>query len=726
MRASLLWLLLAMPACTWVSKADVEGRLGEVDDDADGFIASEDCDDDDGTIFPGAEEVWYDGIDANCGDDDDYDADADGVTKATDCDDEEPETYPGAADAWYDGVDSDCGGEDDYDADADGFVTDDYVGLATTNAQGTGALPGGDCDDADATINPDAVDVWYDGVDTDCAGEDDYDADADGYVPDTYEGLETTYVEGSGALPAGDCDDEADTTYPGASDDWYDGVDADCAEDDDYDHDGDGHQIDGVGDDCDDDDALAFPGAIETLEDGVDQDCDGGDSTFPFDGLGEGTTFEVTTGHNLRVAANSADLFLSVSAQEMTWTTTSTSTTYHDAAVAMDFELADLHEGGVSQLLAWAYHLTDPTSYYLTFGQGFVATEEAIFGATGLNRPGTTRTLRVGGRTFSSVTPVGQSYTISGDYADFSAITVALDGDGDLHAVGCDASSGPAQYVWADLSELYSTGTVSLSLDIMSEISDFVADTCTLHFEDDPSVGTLLATQDGLMTSTELSITETGRYPFEPYDATAGLRGWDWIVGVDTGADTGIDTGRDTGIDTGTDTGIDTGIDTGTDTGTDTGADTGTDTGADTGTVEDDGIMRPFLAESYAPYDIEIVMDGADLYRVFYDGLTGDIVVVNAASEAWTVTSVSAPTPVRAMVAADGTLYLAWAAEGEAWMAWGQPDGTAWTSVSADPGFDVEEAAIWVSGDATDTTFDLVLAALGSESLLVGTARVTP
>ena len=43
-----------------------------VDEDGDGFPASEDCDDQDETIFPGAEEVPGDGVDQNCnGEDDD-------------------------------------------------------------------------------------------------------------------------------------------------------------------------------------------------------------------------------------------------------------------------------------------------------------------------------------------------------------------------------------------------------------------------------------------------------------------------------------------------------------------------------------------------------------------------------------------------------------------------------------------------------------------------------
>ncbi len=58
--------------------------------DADGDRVGDcegDCDDEDATAYPGAEETWYDGIDSDCAGDDDYDADADGVDASEDCDD---------------------------------------------------------------------------------------------------------------------------------------------------------------------------------------------------------------------------------------------------------------------------------------------------------------------------------------------------------------------------------------------------------------------------------------------------------------------------------------------------------------------------------------------------------------------------------------------------------------------------------------------------------------
>ncbi len=77
------------------------------------------------------------------------------VADNTDCDDEDPTVHPGAEDAWYDGVDSDCDRADDHDADADGWTW-----------QGSG---GEDCDDDDPAVHPGTID-WSDDADTDCDG----------------------------------------------------------------------------------------------------------------------------------------------------------------------------------------------------------------------------------------------------------------------------------------------------------------------------------------------------------------------------------------------------------------------------------------------------------------------------------------------------------------------------------------------------------------------------
>ncbi len=189
------------------------------------------------------------------------DVDGDGYgsvgTGGEDCDDADTTINPGVPETWYDGVDSDCAGDDDYDQDGDGFRPPEHGGE--------------DCVDTDAAAFPGAPDTWYDGVDSDCAGNDDYDQDADGYRSDAYGG--------------DDCADTDPATNPGAANTWYDGVDTNCSGDD-YDQDGDGYRsADHGGDDCLDTDASAYPGAAEVWYDGVDQDC-AGDDDYDQDGDG--------------------------------------------------------------------------------------------------------------------------------------------------------------------------------------------------------------------------------------------------------------------------------------------------------------------------------------------------------------------------------------------------------------------------------------------------------
>jgi hypothetical protein len=140
-------------------------------------------------------------------------------------------------------------------------------GNAVADADGDGydspEAGGDDCDDSDASVYPGADDAWYDGVDSDCAGDSDYDQDGDGHDSD---------VENGG----GDCDDLDASVYPGADDAWYDGVDSDCAGDSDYDQDGDGGDaVEYGGDDCDDLDAAVYFDSGEISQDGADDDCDG-------------------------------------------------------------------------------------------------------------------------------------------------------------------------------------------------------------------------------------------------------------------------------------------------------------------------------------------------------------------------------------------------------------------------------------------------------------------
>jgi len=286
-------LVWALAGCPYVSRGELEAQLDRADEDGDGVsVGDGDCDDAEPEAYPGNPEVPYDGIDNDCVGGDLVDVDGDGHDVDVDCDDTDPDVFPSAVDEPYDGVNADCRDNHDFDQDGDGWLVagadaDEVADYEAT--WGAGSVPilgGGDCNDLSRAVNPGVVDdPWYDGVDSDCDGADDFDADGDGYP------LEL------------DCLDQADESlepgvdpadvHPDADDPPYDGVDSDCARDDDFDADGDGwvregdeaahaDYIDRLGlsepagyDDCADDDDTIHPGALERL-DGVNQDCGGG------------------------------------------------------------------------------------------------------------------------------------------------------------------------------------------------------------------------------------------------------------------------------------------------------------------------------------------------------------------------------------------------------------------------------------------------------------------
>ena len=153
------------------------------------------------------------------------------------------------------------------DVDSDGYTVDE-----------------GDCDDDDASINPDALEEC-DGVDNDCDGDIDEkdaddatmwfrDVDGDDYGNDDDVRRDCDRPEGYVDI-GGDCDDNDPYVNPGVEETWYDGVDADCAEDSDFDADGDGHDsAEYEGDDCDDGEITVSPSAPEVCDDvDLDEDC---------------------------------------------------------------------------------------------------------------------------------------------------------------------------------------------------------------------------------------------------------------------------------------------------------------------------------------------------------------------------------------------------------------------------------------------------------------------
>ncbi len=170
---------------------------------------------------------------------------------------------PGATETWYDGVDQNCDELNDYDVDQDGYVDEYFPGTS-----GGSAPFEGDCNDADSNINPGATEVCGNGIDDDCDGTaDNKDADLDTYIDAACGGI--------------DCDDDDSTTYVGAPE-ICDGADNDCdGTVDNKDADLDTYLDEACGGvDCDDDNATVYPGATEIPGDTIDQNCDGLDCNY--------------------------------------------------------------------------------------------------------------------------------------------------------------------------------------------------------------------------------------------------------------------------------------------------------------------------------------------------------------------------------------------------------------------------------------------------------------
>ena len=177
----------------------VDGTVADVDADQDGYLASEDCNDGDALINPGAVEVC-DEIDNNCDGNIDedvlsqyyLDSDEDGfgdpaqsiescqaaagyVLNGNDCDDEDPNRYPSAIEI-CDDIDNNCDGNIDedlgdmwyLDSDNDGFGDETQSQRACTQPQGY-IIQGGDCDDSTPDVFPGQEEIC-DEIDNNCDG----------------------------------------------------------------------------------------------------------------------------------------------------------------------------------------------------------------------------------------------------------------------------------------------------------------------------------------------------------------------------------------------------------------------------------------------------------------------------------------------------------------------------------------------------------------------------
>ena len=206
----------AADVSTWYADSDEDG-FGDADSPTEsceappGLVADDtDCDDESAAVNPDADEVCND-IDDDCDgdvDDDDSslsdastwygDADGDGyggttfstsaceaptgyVADSSDCDDLDADVSPEGTEV-CNGVDDDCDGDIDdddsetaadaetwyVDADGDGFGSADGSTEACETPSGY-AEDTSDCDDGDASVNPDAAEACN-GIDDDCDG----------------------------------------------------------------------------------------------------------------------------------------------------------------------------------------------------------------------------------------------------------------------------------------------------------------------------------------------------------------------------------------------------------------------------------------------------------------------------------------------------------------------------------------------------------------------------
>lgn len=298
------------------------------------------------------------------------DLDGDGVPRPTDCDDDDAQVTERT---WQS------------DADGDGFGGDQTL---TECAPGEGwVLDRGDCDDADASVNPDADEVCNE-RDDDCDGLADdgvtvptwyEDEDGDGYGSET---ATDACVQPAGYVAEpGDCDDADYDTNPGIT--WYRDADGDaygdpgattthCGQPDGYLSDS---------SDCDDSRADVSPSGAEVCDaDDADEDCDGAADDADPSAVGQSTWYADTDADSFGDAfattlacdqpagfvadlADCDDSDASVTDTDCAWTSVEAST-YYTCGIRGNGTLECWGGGYVTPLLATGPFLEVASSYW--------------------------------------------------------------------------------------------------------------------------------------------------------------------------------------------------------------------------------------------------------------------------------------------------------------------------------------------------------------------------
>ncbi|MEZ4990840.1 MAG: DUF5005 domain-containing protein [Saprospiraceae bacterium] len=247
------------------------------DNDGDGYPASEDCNDHDPDIHPGAAEICN-GIDDNCNgqtdeglmdftyyrdqDQDNYGNPDLSITTCEnlppegytandeDCDDDNPNIHPGAAEI-CNGIDDNCNGQTDEDLmnftyyrdqDQDAYGNPDLSITTCDNLPPEGYTTNDeDCDDDNPDIHPGATESCND-IDDNCNGQTD-----EGLMSFTYYRDQDQDAYGNPDLSITTCDNLPPEGYTTNDQD------------------------------CDDDNPDIYPGATETPDNEIDEDCNGMD-----------------------------------------------------------------------------------------------------------------------------------------------------------------------------------------------------------------------------------------------------------------------------------------------------------------------------------------------------------------------------------------------------------------------------------------------------------------